>query len=720
MRKTRKAFALLLAVVLSIFTNGSALAMEEVSVTASNGANKAIAPNSIAIAPRYLLQGDGSISDPYLIHDETELRDAWLMGNNQYYKLMADISLTSKWTPFASDPAYPFTGVFDGNGFTISDIEILSGSNNGFFGFVQNATIRNLNLKNVTLTGGGSVGALAAEVQMSTINNCTATNVNITASGANAGGLVGYARGTGIYNSWVRDVEIEGATNLGGFTGFLYYNGSTGCTLNKTYAVNVIVTGKTKGDNIGGHTGRVERSQISESFSSGEVKSIVETYQGGLIGYSLYHTTVADSFSTCNVENYYSNNTSSYYSGGIIGRADYYTSFNRVYASGTIKATNASGIAGHIQVAGNQDCSIINSFVLNPKVTTSLSRAYRLTSMTSNSINSIKLDNNYALDIGEFYSSSGLYRNALIELQNSYSGKDITLTDAKRVITYKNASWDFENIWEIDENNSYPYLKFAGDIADSTTPSEPIPPSSKLVKPTKLTVEEKGNELYLTWGKVSGATKYYVIINGTSYETTSTNYKINADTLVQKTTNVHVIAANSAEQSPKSMELTIKAQASGTINVLDPDQNLIEFGSKYVTDWSTWDQSPANLMDGVMSTFSFTKATDNIDTNNSRWQAVDTSLDISFTVEFMGNVSLNEIVMKEFKNKINNYEIEYLDEDTGVYMKFVDNVKPNAANQDILINGFGTITTSKLRFTFHKKPGALDGIALRELGVYYR
>ncbi len=154
------------------------------------------------------LEGEGTEQSPYLIGSADELK---LMaenvnsgsGANAYYKLTADIDLGgSEWTPIgfnnaeALDPySTTFSGVFDGDGHTVSNLTITKDGTAyiGFFGFVNGGTVKNFNIDNavITLDSGSSqklyTGVLVGRLVTTennleaSITNCNVTNSSITA-----------------------------------------------------------------------------------------------------------------------------------------------------------------------------------------------------------------------------------------------------------------------------------------------------------------------------------------------------------------------------------------------------------------------------------------------------------------------------------------------------------------------------------------------------------
>ena len=146
----------------------------------------------VAIGITSGITGTGTQSDPYLVHNENELKLLSYMPNS-HYKLASDITLTEPWTPIGSENV-PFTGSFDGDGHTIYGLEIPEGFKyNGLFGYVEASAGETTSFKNITID-----------------------HPQIDASGI-AGGLIGYLTGASGVNSnrpvvkaTIQDVFIQG------------------------------------------------------------------------------------------------------------------------------------------------------------------------------------------------------------------------------------------------------------------------------------------------------------------------------------------------------------------------------------------------------------------------------------------------------------------------------------------------------------------------------
>ena len=126
-----------------------------------------------------------------------------------------------------------FAGIFDGNSHKISNLTINSLKNyQGLFGKVDGGTVKNVNLENVNIEGGGNVGALVGELENGTVDNCSVTGGNVKGklltehyteyegitlefdvfmedSGSCIGGLVGYSANSQIGSCAITNLKVE-------------------------------------------------------------------------------------------------------------------------------------------------------------------------------------------------------------------------------------------------------------------------------------------------------------------------------------------------------------------------------------------------------------------------------------------------------------------------------------------------------------------------------
>ena len=117
----------------------------------------------------------------------------------------------------------PYSGVFDGGGNALSNLPIRAAADRygvGLFGSAS-GTVRNLRLKNVTITGGrGDVGTLAGYGRGLVADNVSVEEANIMSpNAASVGGLVGDGVSAEILFSSATGGSVRGDSRVGGLVG---------------------------------------------------------------------------------------------------------------------------------------------------------------------------------------------------------------------------------------------------------------------------------------------------------------------------------------------------------------------------------------------------------------------------------------------------------------------------------------------------------------------
>jgi filamentous hemagglutinin family protein len=176
-----------------------------------------------------------------------------------------DASATVGWNAGAGfDPignyvsGQEFTGVLDGLGYTITGLFINRGGESfvGLFGSATDAvaaTIVNVGLVNVNITGGFQTGGLLGRVS-STVSNCYVTGT-VTGTNNTVGGLAGLSAGS-ISNSYSR-ANVSGADFVGGLIGANY--GATSSVTN-SYSTGLVTATGQKGGLSGYNAGTITGS----------------------------------------------------------------------------------------------------------------------------------------------------------------------------------------------------------------------------------------------------------------------------------------------------------------------------------------------------------------------------------------------------------------------------------------------------------------------------
>ncbi|QGY44467.1 T9SS type A sorting domain-containing protein [Maribellus comscasis] len=253
------------------------------------------------------LQGSGTTADPFQIWN---LEDLNLVREflDSHFILMNDLDFSgSAWCADSSasgwEPISTFTGSFNGNGHTISNLYINRDSSDsiGLFGRLSGAKIDSLSISNVDITGRGWVGGLAGFVDASEISNCN-TSGEINGSNDNVGGLCGKISNSSLVSNCYSTVNTHGGSYTGGLVGYnlqatirnCYATGDVsgedniGGLIGENYFSSDIYTCYTTGDvsggdNIGGLIGENNHSNVYNCYAFGDITG--NDAVGGLVGY---------------------------------------------------------------------------------------------------------------------------------------------------------------------------------------------------------------------------------------------------------------------------------------------------------------------------------------------------------------------------------------------------------------------------------------------------
>ena len=373
------------------------------------------------------------------------------------YILLNDIDLGgAEWTPIGTSSS-PFTGEFNGNGYTVSNFKITTGRTYvGLFGY-NKGVIKNLGVENFTVNVSYSddvyAGGLVGYNSGSITNSYAAGNVSATASSSSttsyfyayAGGLVGYNDGGSIMNSYATGNVSATATATYSSTyayagGLAGYN-SGGSILN-SYAAGEVSATADDSAYAGGLVGSNSGGSITNSYATGDVSATSSgdyAYAGGLVGRN-YGGSITNSYAAGEVSA-----TSSYsnaFAGGLVG----YNSgdITNSYATGEVSATSTSNSSGSYAYAGGlvgyNYGSILNSYATgNVSATSSSSRAYAGGLVGKNDGGSItNITNSYATGtvsataISYSYSTyayaGGLVGSNSGDILNSYAAGNVSAT----------------------------------------------------------------------------------------------------------------------------------------------------------------------------------------------------------------------------------------------------------------------------------------------------
>lgn len=178
-----------------------------------------------SVSARALYQTSGGAVENYtLITNQTELQNINADLAGKYY-LGNDISCAGAYTPVGDDKT-PFTGVFDGQYYTVANIASTGKDYAGLFGYISNATVQNVGIIDASIKANKFAGGVAGYAVGSTIHNVynaasgTGTLINSDTS-YQSGGIAGGIKGTTISSAY--NTGIIGNKG-GGIAGTVYDN----------------------------------------------------------------------------------------------------------------------------------------------------------------------------------------------------------------------------------------------------------------------------------------------------------------------------------------------------------------------------------------------------------------------------------------------------------------------------------------------------------------
>jgi len=261
-------------------------------------------------------------------------------------------------------------------------------------------------------------------------------------------GLFGYTMGATIKNLGVEDCDVvTTAQYAGGLAGSLFGTQVSGC---------YVKGGRVNAQFTGGLAGQASGSTITDCYTAISVRGTLRA--GGLLGVSATST------------------------------------ITRCYALGKAHATSfyPAGLVGILQSGSLTNSVAANDSVISGGGATMLSRVAFLSGGM--------LQNNYGSnEMVILYSNTTPYIPT--SNLNGNDGMNITIAELKTHAFYttpsnwNNAAWDFENVWKINEGESFPLLKWqqmgpfvsVTDITDVPDPATATLPLTGTVIPSNAT-----------------------------------------------------------------------------------------------------------------------------------------------------------------------------------------------------------------------------------------
>ena len=406
--------------------------------------------------------GNGTEADPYQISTAADLTQVYRKG---YYKLMNDIDLTDYINQFSPSEGWQSIGRdgsetihFDGDGHKVTGLWCnTTRDNTGLFSCFANGNIKNLTVETASgkqVKGGANTGILIGKMINGTIENCHVSG--IVADGTPVGGIVGLLDGGSISQSQANvTISTTGATSY-----------------------------------VGGIVGEITSGTVDQCVTTGALTATgSESYVGGIIGRN--RATVTNCYSTAKV-------TSSYNAAGIV--AYNYSVVDMCYATGDLYSNNyAAGVIGYNDGTSAiiSNCAAMNNKI---EITYESQQVQQGGGYGQRIIGGIKNNapapgmNNYALKTMQV-SLNDVPQKVYDDIMN---GTAKTNAELKQKATYQELDWDFDNVWKIDEDESYPYqtVKVDGG-SDPTNPDDPDDPDDPQGEIEVTDISTMSNVIYI-------------------------------------------------------------------------------------------------------------------------------------------------------------------------------------------------------------------------------
>lgn len=190
----------------------------------------------ISLLPSFVFAADGTPkineeNGAYIIEDVKDL--VWFgeqittgISNKINAELANDIDLSgTKWTaisyPSSVGVSAAFAGTFDGKGHLVKGLNInTTNSNQGFFGYVNGGTIKNLRVEGDVYSSGNFVGGIVGNMKSGTIENCSFSG-SVATTHKYAGGIVGATNvsSTVTVSGCANNANVEASDSAGGIIG---------------------------------------------------------------------------------------------------------------------------------------------------------------------------------------------------------------------------------------------------------------------------------------------------------------------------------------------------------------------------------------------------------------------------------------------------------------------------------------------------------------------
>ena len=260
-----------------------------------------------------------------------------LIGSSRHYKLVEDIALPgvavgdSNWTAIGNGSG-SFTGSFDGQNFTISNLIINKPGEDeqGMFGYIANGSVvKNVGLVEGSVSGNDKVGGVVGSNYWNSVVENSYTTGNVSGTNGLVGGVVG----------WNVESLVKNCYSTGNVSGIYWVGGVVGD--NRSTVQNCHATGNVNGyQAIGGVVGsNFDGGLVENCYAMGDVSG-TDGPVGGVVGDNNVDGTVQNCYAIGDVIGYA-------FIGGVVGINYWNGPVQNCYATGKVSGTyDVGGVVG--------------------------------------------------------------------------------------------------------------------------------------------------------------------------------------------------------------------------------------------------------------------------------------------------------------------------------------------------------------------------------------
>lgn len=375
-----------------------------------------------------------------------------------------------------------FAGTFNGQGFTITGLNINRGSsqNIGLFSTASNAIFENFRLTNGSIEGDGQVGAVVGVENDSTFINIYS---NLTVTGDDdIGGIIG-------------------SNEPGSDTAYITRVRSAGSITGESYAIGGIV-GDTDGDLV-----------IDQSYFTGSVTNIdtlnSSAYVGGIVGDSDGSLIISNTFSTGSVTAAHADSV-----GGLVGWSDH-VEITDVFATGAVTGRiNVGGLMGY-----TDDGTLANSYAAG--AVANGSEVGGLIGTNANVVVTASFFNTTTTGQSDGTGAGGDPSDEITSLNSTQMRTSTPFTDV---------SWSFTDIWTqtAGSNNGFPYFRWTAENQQSnpvtSKNAQLTVPFGCYIEDMSVDAESANTKTDSDYNYPVGLMNFTIECGGTGFTTTITQY----------------------------------------------------------------------------------------------------------------------------------------------------------------------------------------------------